>query len=527
MTALNDSRTSLTAAETSTEHGRVAPAPKAPESSVPRSTRSRTPRLRLVLMSSDALAVLVSWLIVLSVSGDLERSPVKSIVGLGSLAVLTVLLASQFDLYLARVSTIRSVELAALIRIAVIMAVASVLIARSSGEHISFPTALAGAFASFVLLVACRSTFDAWIKERRRRGKFCRRVLLVGRDEASVELFELVEDQPELGYRIVGFVGPRDDLKPGFEMPWAGDFSSLEAQVAEREANGAIIAASALGELHGAITRLMQSGIHLQVSTGLSGIDRRRLRGSTVGYETVLYLERPSHDAWRMRVKRVIDVALATLGTIVALPFMMLAAAAIKLHDRGPILFRQERVGRNGQRFEVLKLRTMEIGAESKVDQLAHQNDRSGVLFKLENDPRVTPCGRLLRATSLDEFPQLINVLRGEMALVGPRPALVSEVQQFDDELQERTAVRPGITGLWQLEARDNPSFRVYRRLDLFYLRNWSLTLDFVILVSTVFAVGIRAVASATRFVTRRHVDAPLVTPGQPVEAADVNATAN
>ena len=466
-------------------------------------------------MTSDALAVLVGWLIVLSISGDLASSPLESSIGIGALAMLTVLLASHLDLYLARVSTIRSVELAALIRIAVIIAATSLLLARASGEPISIVVALAGALTSFLLLVACRSTFDAWIKERRRRGKFCRRVLLVGRDEASVELFELVEDQPELGYRIVGFVGPPEDLGPGFAMPWAGDFSSLETEVARREANGVIIAASALGERHlqSAISRLVQSGIHLQVSTGLSGIDRRRLRGSTVGYETVLYLERPSHGPWRLRAKRVTDVVLATFGMMVALPLLAVAAVAIKLHDRGPILFRQERVGRNGQRFDVLKLRTMEIDAEARLEELAGHNDRTGVLFKLENDPRVTRCGRLLRATSIDELPQFINVLRGEMSLVGPRPALPSEVQQFDDELQERNALRPGITGLWQLEARDNPSFRLYRRLDLFYLRNWSLTLDLVILVSTAYSVAIRAVTSAAHLVTRRHSETPLEVP--------------
>jgi lipopolysaccharide/colanic/teichoic acid biosynthesis glycosyltransferase len=171
-------------------------------------------------------------------------------------------------------------------------------------------------------------------------------------------------------------------------------------------------------------------------------------------------------------------------------------ALMIKLSDKGPVFFKQVRVGLNGEEFKVLKFRTMVVDAEAKLLELQQTNERSGPLFKMDRDPRITRVGRLLRETSLDELPQLFNVFKGEMSLVGPRPALPSEVAQFDQRLLERTKVPPGITGLWQSEARDNPSFTAYRRLDLFYVDNWSVTLDLVILLATaeqVLAKGLRS----------------------------------
>lgn len=167
-------------------------------------------------------------------------------------------------------------------------------------------------------------------------------------------------------------------------------------------------------------------------------------------------------------------------------PLFAAAAVAIKLSDRGPVLFRQVRVGQDGRSIVVFKLRTMVVDAEAKRAELQAHNQRSGPLFKADGvDPRVTRVGRFLRASSLDELPQLINVLQGRMSMVGPRPALPDEVAQFDDALLDRLQVKPGVTGLWQLEARDNPSFHAYRRLDLFYVENWSLLLDLTVLLGT------------------------------------------
>jgi lipopolysaccharide/colanic/teichoic acid biosynthesis glycosyltransferase len=183
------------------------------------------------------------------------------------------------------------------------------------------------------------------------------------------------------------------------------------------------------------------------------------------------------------------------------------------------VLFKQKRVGKGGELFSMLKFRSMVTDAEARLADLTTDNERVGPLFKLEGDPRVTRIGRFIRATSLDELPQLLNVLRGDMSVVGPRPALPAEVAQFDNRLLDRLQMPPGITGLWQVEARDNPHFGAYRRLDLFYVDNWSLNLDLVILVATIEQVLSKAVRSL--FGRRRQLPAVSLTDlssGQPLE---------
>lgn len=197
---------------------------------------------------------------------------------------------------------------------------------------------------------------------------------------------------------------------------------------------------------------------------------------------------------WRSVAKRTVDLVVATVALFLTLPVILLAAMAIKLQDGGPVLFRQQRVGKDGKRFMMYKLRTMVPDAEHQLPRLRPHNHRDGPLFKLSNDPRVTRVGRLLRATSVDELPQLVAVLQGTMSMVGPRPALPEEVAQFDESLLGRLAVSPGLTGLWQVEARDDPSFASYRRFDLCYIENWSLRLDFAIMVSTVIGLPRRSV---------------------------------
>jgi lipopolysaccharide/colanic/teichoic acid biosynthesis glycosyltransferase len=263
----------------------------------------------------------------------------------------------------------------------------------------------------------------------------------------------------------------------------------------ELQVNGAIVVPGALlpGERDAVLASLMDAKVHVHLATGLRGIDSRRLRSLPLGHEPLLYLEPPGmHAPWYSHLKRLIDIVLATVALLVVAPLYVLAAAAIKLTDGGPVLFRQERVGMGNRPFGIYKLRSMSVDAEERLADLIDQNQRDGgPLFKLDNDPRVTRVGAFLRATSFDEIPQLFNVLRGEMSLVGPRPALPGEVAEFDDELLVRQQVRPGVTGLWQVEARDKPSFSAYRYLDVFYVENQSLALDVTILLATVRAVAV------------------------------------
>ena len=211
--------------------------------------------------------------------------------------------------------------------------------------------------------------------------------------------------------------------------------------------------------------------------------------------ETFLYVEPGGHPAWQFAAKRVVDIVAAAVGLLVGAPLLLLAWAAIRIEDGGPALYQQVRIGLDQRPFVVYKLRTMAPDAENDID-LATINERTdGPLFKAAHDPRVTRVGAVLRALSVDEIPQLFNVLSGTMSLVGPRPALAQEVAEFDTGLLRRHDVKPGITGLWQLEARDNPSFHAYRRLDLFYVDNWSIGMDLSILVATVPMVLTRAMS--------------------------------
>ena len=189
---------------------------------------------------------------------------------------------------------------------------------------------------------------------------------------------------------------------------------------------------------------------------------------------------------------RTFDVTIAAIALVLTAPVVFISAIALKFDTRGPVLFRQTRVGRDSADFPVLKLRTMVTDAEDRLADLLASNEADGPLFKMKDDPRVTRVGRFLRATSIDELPQLWNVLRGDMSLVGPRPALPHETESWDALLAHRLRVKPGITGMWQVSGRSDSSFEDYTRLDLYYVDNWSLATDVAILARTVPAVLLR-----------------------------------
>ena len=234
---------------------------------------------------------------------------------------------------------------------------------------------------------------------------------------------------------------------------------------------------------------LGRDGRHVEVVTGVHGIGTHRLRAGRSQSGAVLTVAPVGRYTWREPVKRVGDVVLASLLLVLCAPLLGVAAVAVRLADGPGVLFRQVRVGRDGESFRVLKLRTMVDDAEQQLAGLLRHNEAAGPMFKMRDDPRVTRVGRVLRATSVDELPQLVNVLRGEMSLVGPRPALPREVAQWDDRLRERLRVRPGITGPWQVHGRFTASLDDYERLDVGYVDNWTLLGDLRLLLLTVPAV--------------------------------------
>jgi exopolysaccharide biosynthesis polyprenyl glycosylphosphotransferase len=464
-----------------------------------RTPTDREPRslLLIALVAVDALAVLIAW----SLAFSLARPSVGGFDGLeqsllcfGLTIVTLVAIASQ-ALYRARTSVVRSVETLHLLRACALAGLVAFAVGRAE-PSLTARLVLLGAAACFVSLRLARSGFASWVRAQRRRGHFVRTVVLIGANEEAARVASIVRDHPELGYSIVGVAGDRDDYQRlGFVEPWIGPVAAALFAARAQEVTGGIIAPSAVDPT--AANRLarefLAQGFHVQMTSGLSRIDQRRLRVQHLMHEPVIYVEPALAPLWARLCKRAIDIAVALTTLVLVAPVLLVVAVAVRWESPGPIVFRQPRVGRDGNKFVIFKFRTMVRNAEEQLDELIEQNQRSGPLFKLSDDPRVTRVGRLLRKASLDELPQLFNVLRGDMSLVGPRPALETEVAEFDEELRGRLAMLPGITGLWQIEARDNPSFDAYRRLDLFYVENWSLGLDLVILARTALAVAARA----------------------------------
>jgi exopolysaccharide biosynthesis polyprenyl glycosylphosphotransferase len=462
--------------------------------------RQGSPFLRSLLVTVDAITLLVAWVL-----AEIWVSPAhRSILIAGAtVALLTgggVFLFGALGLYRARVCSLRSLEHARLARGCLFLGLVGLAGVGVVHGRITNTEIVVGATLSLVLSMATRGAYRNWVAGRRRDGEYLRTVLFVGAGDESVEIGALLECHPELGYRPVGVVGDHE-IAHRYGQRWCGNLDDVVPAVASMGATGVIVCATALDppELNRIVHELLEAQVHVQLSSGLRGVDIQRLRPLPLAREPLFYVEPVSLARWQLTLKRAMDLGLASVALAASVPILALAALAIKLQSRGPVLFKQIRVGRRGRQFVVYKLRTMRVGAESELPGLRGLNARQGPLLKIPHDPRVSRLGRILRATSIDELPQLWNVLNGTMSLVGPRPALPDEVANFDDALRAREDVRPGITGLWQVEGRDNPSFSAYRRFDLFYIENWSIGLDGVILFNTIEAVLARVLRTALR----------------------------
>jgi exopolysaccharide biosynthesis polyprenyl glycosylphosphotransferase len=486
--------------------------------------------LRAVLVGLDASAALLTWgtvVLIMSNGSWSTKVPRASITAAAVSAFLLLALSVQ-RLYRARVCVIRAVEVAGVGRAALLCAAAAVALHQVAGIGPSISETAVGAAGAFLAITCLRGAYSGRLRAWREGGQLCRPVCVLGVNDEAEALVKLFQDQPELGYRVVGVLGdPGEWLSRAICVP----VHELEGQIAAAArslgASGVVIAVSAVptNELDRVVRELVRSGLHVQISAGLARVGHQRLQVSPLSHQVFYYVEPPNFSRWQFATKRAIDIMVTSVGLVLTAPVFALAALAIKLNDGGSVFYRQLRVGRHGRLFEVLKFRTMVPDASEKLAGLVESNERNGPLFKLSNDPRVTRVGKVLRATSLDELPQLINVLRGQMSLVGPRPALPTEVAQFDDELMERTSMPAGITGLWQVEARDNPSFDAYRRLDLFYVDNWSVMMDLAILVSTAGVVlgraarGLRTGREDLRAASRHQVPLDEASPIGPPSA--------
>jgi exopolysaccharide biosynthesis polyprenyl glycosylphosphotransferase len=351
-------------------------------------------------------------------------------------------------------------------------------------------TVVAGAVVAMgVLTLSLRSVARWSLHQERRAGRCMHRVVAVGAGADIQSLITSLGRAPYAGLRVVAACLTDAD-SVDLDVPVLGTGGDVVRVVDEVGAD--MVAVASVGERRGdALRRLAWSlegkDVDLLVAPALTDVAGPRLTVRPIEAVPLLEIDEPSFDGPKRVLKAVFDAVLAGVGFAVLLLPMLAIGLAVRLTSPGPALFRQTRVGRDGRTFQLWKFRTMVAGADAMT---MSDNDVDGLLFKLRRDPRVTPVGRSLRRWSLDELPQLWNVLRGDMSLVGPRPPVPEEVAQYGDDVRRRLLVKPGLTGLWQVSGRSDLPWEECVRLDLRYVENWSVTLDLLILVRTVVAVA-------------------------------------
>ena len=327
----------------------------------------------------------------------------------------------------------------------------------------------------------------------RNNGRCMSTVVAVGHEPAVEQLIQEFRREPYHGLEVVAACLPgKSTATEVAGVPVVGDFSATADVV--RNIGAATVAVLSCPEIDGIELRtlaweLEKTGTDLYVAPALLDVAGPRTTIRPTAGLTLLHVDHPQLSGPRQVVKDLFDRCAAAVALIMLSPLMLALALAIWLTDKGPAFFIQRRVGKDGQVFRIFKFRTMVVDAEKRLAELHASNDFDGVLFKMRRDPRVTPVGARLRKWSLDELPQLFNVLLGEMSLVGPRPPLPDEVALYADHVRRRLVVKPGLTGLWQVGGRSDLTWEESVRLDLRYVENWSLALDLQILWKTVFVL--------------------------------------
>ena len=346
--------------------------------------------------------------------------------------------------------------------------------------------------------VCVRIAIRTYLRRIRGDGRDLRNMLIVGANQRAIELAKRIRSRPELGYRIIGFAdnqwaGVDEVEKNGWTLRC--NLADLRKFLRRSVVDEVVIAIpmrsfhdhasdiAAMCEQQGIIIRGMPDLFNLKNINSMAEFEGSPLITHYSGVE----------EGWPTVIKRTLDFSLSLLLLIALAPVLIIVAVLVKLSSPGPVFFAQERVGLNKRTFTIFKFRTMVINAEDRLREIEHLNEVSGPVFKIKNDPRLTPIGRFLRKTSIDELPQLFNVLSGDMSLVGPRPLQLRDYELFtevgEDWQRCRFSVRPGITCLWQVNGRSSLPFHQWMELDLQYVRNWSLWLDLQILARTIPAV--------------------------------------
>lgn len=441
-----------------------------------------------VLRFGDTTAVLQS--------GDniVSYTAVSVVIGLGWVAVLTLFHSRDARVVGTGPEEYRRVAHASLALFGTVAIVA--FLARQDLARGYVAVALP---VGLVTLLTGRWLWRQWLVRRRSDGRFASTVLVVGSHRSAVAMAKTFERDSSAGYRVVGVCVPGSHLDQGellnvdgHAVPVLGDESAVLQALDFTGANTVAVSnTDSLGPegMRALAWQLEAVDVDMVVSPGVVDVAGPRLKIRPVAGLPLLHVEKPQYEGAGRTGKFLVDMLGATFALVLASPVLLLTAVAIKLSSRGPVFYRAERVGLNGEAISMLKFRSMVKNADSVRAELVTLDQGAGPLFKIREDPRVTRVGRWIRRFSIDELPQLINVLRGQMSMVGPRPPMRQEVESYDGLVGRRLLVKPGMTGLWQVSGRSDLSWEDSVRLDLSYVENWSMVQDVIIVWRTLRAV--------------------------------------
>lgn len=342
-------------------------------------------------------------------------------------------------------------------------------------------------------LLVGRWGWRRWLTRQRAYGHYLSRVIVLGTHDDVTYVVDQITKKSGAAYEVVGVALESDNngevVTVGqARVPVVAGLDGIFAAVDEFNADAVIVAgqvsrgSSYLKELG---WKLEESATELVVALSLTNVAGPRIQMRPVEGLPLMHVDLPRFTGYKHLLKRSVDIVASAMALLILLPVFAILAVMVKRDSPGPVIFRQKRVGRDGDIFEMYKFRSMCVDAESELNRLAHLNEGAGLLFKLRDDPRVTKVGEWMRRHSLDELPQFLNVLKGQMSLVGPRPPLPSEVARYDRNAYRRLYIKPGVTGLWQVSGRSDLSWQESVRLDLYYVENWSLTGDLMIMWRT------------------------------------------
>jgi exopolysaccharide biosynthesis polyprenyl glycosylphosphotransferase len=476
-------------------------------------TWSKAPRHRrralvtTALLASDAIAILAAGFLATVlrfgnlVSENVQFEGLTSTISYWELSILIVplwivflALARLYDLDAVNAGLSMSGRVTRALSLGFVGLVVLTYLAKLPG--VSRPWSLLDWALAVVLVLVGRGAVNFAVTWARQTGRLLYPTLVVGSNAEAADILRLLRADRSAGLVPVGCLASSQGDRLGLDfvagdVPIVGTARDLPAIMLENRIDAVVIASSAFD--HDVVARMIAElrsvDADVHISSGLFEVLTSRVVVTEVAGVPLVTVKGISLTKGNQLAKRAFDLLVSAVVVIVGLPIWLAIALAIKLTSRGPILYAQERVGINGTRFGMLKFRSMYVDADERLAEIMKSNEATGPLFKIKDDPRITPAGIWLRKFSLDEFPQIINVLKGEMSLVGPRPPLPREVSSYSMHDWRRLEVVPGMTGLWQVSGRSSLTFDEMVRLDLFYIENWSIGLDVTLIFRTIPAV--------------------------------------